>query len=172
MKKLFFSLIILSSLNSLQAMDSTSRVLIGGSAVVCGLAGNVGAHVLVTRAARHLQDASTGEFTTDFGSYYSYSKAQKNYIRKAAIGGALRTGSCISALLLGRYAYNNVLPANNAQTYASLVAIAAAGSVAEIGNACAVINWHETCVNKAPIKYLLGASALAGLGIYGLYTNK
>ena len=165
MNKYILTLSLLVSISSVQAMDTTSRVLVGSSAVVCGLAGNVGAQVLITRAAQHLQDASAGEFTTDFGSHYSYPKAKKNYIRKAAIGGALRTSSCISALLLGRYAYNNVLPTNNAQTYASLLAVAAGGALCQSGFALENLNRQGS---PAACALIFGGGALALAGAYGV----
>lgn len=166
MNKLFFSLIILISFNSLQAMDNGKRALILAGAATSAIGGTTLADKIVEKGYKQYYHANY-QRNEDI-----YQKAKRNYLIKSALAGALRTCSFTGSILLGCFAYSGKEPAHTTQAYASLLAIVAAGSVAEIGNARAHINWHETRENKAPIKHLLAASALVGLGIYGLYTNK
>lgn len=166
MNKLFFSLIILISFKSLQAMDNGKRALILAGAATSAVGGITLANK-IEQKAQHQYDSACYQTNREI-----YQKARRSLLVKSALVGAIGAWSITGSILLGCFAYSGKDLPHNTPTYTSLLALAAGGSVAEIGCAYALINGHEKRENKAPIKHLLGASVLVGLGIYGLYTNK
>ena len=159
MNKLFVILVILASLNSLQAMDSTSRVLAGGSAVVCALGGTELANSLLKNA-----DMEVSSARQTFNYRFS-AQEKKKYLFKNSLSGAVRFSSWISSVLLGRYAYNGTFPAAHPQTYASLLAIAAGGALCQSGFAHEYLN-RQGSITACTL--IFGGGGLALAGAYGV----
>ena len=149
-------------MNSVQAMNTTNRTLVFGSAGICALAGNS----LANKIAQNAKDSLNA---TPWGNSQKYQQEKKEkYLYKRALCGAVRSSSWISATLLGRYAINGTLPTNNAQTYASLLAFATGGALLESG--VTKIN-IEHIRNKTTMAMILSGGALALVGAYGVFKS-
>lgn len=189
MNKLFVSLIILTSLNSLQAMEE--RALRVGGATAVGMVGMYGMSELSKRimdmknfhAADQTLISAEGQYQKFPNvienlqqrntAQKNYNKTKRNYLFNAALCGALKFGSFITAGYLLRYAYSGKLPVNNAQTYGSVLALIAGGALAETSDSQARFDNHERKLNTLLSKYMyVGGGALAAVGLYGLYKNK
>lgn len=145
---------------SLNAMDNPQRLLISGTAAV---AWGIGGHLLASK--RNHQ--SFEQLKYEVGAL-DRQIALKRYAMRSYFNGALRFGSYLTAGVSVRYAYSGNLPPNNAQTYASVLAIIASGSMVEFAGLKRDLEQRPS--NTAMVTCLSGI-ALGGLGFYGLYKN-
>lgn len=187
MNKLFFSLIILTSLNSLHAMDERTlkvgKAVIASVGLVCGAA-KLSIRVmdtekflnvhqgLIDAEEQYTKSPTQGNLVMRDALQLRYNKTKRNYLFKAALCGALNFGSWITARYLLRYASSGAIPLNNAQEYGSVAAFMTAGALCGTGAFKDVFEQLDKKPTRLPRYMFLGGSILAAGGLYGLYTNK
>lgn len=159
MNKLVLSMFLLLPL-SLNAMDNSHRLLISGTAAV---AWGIGGHLLASK--RNHQSFEQLKYEA---GVYDRQRALNRYAIRSYVNGALRFGSYLTAGVSARYAYSGNLPPNNAQTYASFLAIIASGGMLEFAG---IKRDLEQRPSNTAMVTLLSGIALGGLGFYGMYKN-
>lgn len=156
MNKLFFSLLVLISLQS-KSMDNPKRFLIAGtSAIAVGTVGhlinNNGTTLAFYERESHQEFLKNLEICSKesmkgaeaLNSIKLKDIAVKNFYIRSAIVGTLSFGAYLSAGLLAQFAYSSKLPTNNQQTYACALAILAGGSFWECARAKSIIHKKKT----------------------------